>query len=77
MMNTIRSALAAGVGLGHFSHVQYPTAVVTAIEEFIDGTRDATDHATQSHLQLRLLPSSFAISEDRRDFDVEVRRIDR
>ena len=33
-------------GLGHFAHVQSPTAVVAGIEEFIDASHDAKTNAT-------------------------------
>lgn len=55
--------------LGTFPHVQAPTAVVTAIEEFIAGCPDAKDNVRQEYSPQP--PSrTFATSED---FDVEAR----
>jgi pimeloyl-ACP methyl ester carboxylesterase len=62
-------------GLGHFPHVESPAEVATAIEEFIAGSHDATDHATQPYSQLRRTPTTFGMSEDLRGFDVEARRL--
>jgi pimeloyl-ACP methyl ester carboxylesterase len=60
-------------GLGHFPHVEAPTAVVTAIEEFIAGCPDTKETATQAYwLRRPPSPRTFWASEE---FDVEARTL--
>jgi hypothetical protein len=56
--------------LGHFPHIESPTAVVAAIEEFIAASPDANDHAPQPYSHSPRRPSISETSEDRRTLDV-------
>ena len=66
------SRLEVLAGLGHFPHVESPTEVASAIEEFIAGSQDAANHVTHRYSQSRGPRRNLEVSEDSK---VELRRL--
>jgi hypothetical protein len=58
------SRLEVLAGLGHFPHVESPTEVASAIEEFIAGSQDAANHVTHRYSQSRGPRRNLKVSED-------------
>ena len=65
------SRLEVLAGLGHFPHVESPTEVASAIEEFIAASQDAAD-TTQLSSQSRGPHRNLEVSEDSKS---ELRRL--